>query len=167
MLKDNSDILERFWWHKWAWWLTVKLENLDKLNKKLQSYCKKVIKESDLEKVLFVDTKILPQERTNWNFKFLEKFEPFGECNEEPLFLFENLQIQKVEKVWKNGTAHMKLYAHRWNQLLHLLFRWKGSQSDLISDEISVIWKIRRDTFNWGYFVDWCAIIENWKIIDI
>jgi hypothetical protein len=45
--------------------LTVKLENLDKLNKKLQSYCKKVIKESDLEKVLFVDTKILPQERTN------------------------------------------------------------------------------------------------------
>ncbi|MBR7037311.1 hypothetical protein IKI14_05740 [bacterium] len=29
----------------------------------------------------------------------MEKFEPFGECNEEPLFLLENLQIQKVEKV--------------------------------------------------------------------
>jgi hypothetical protein len=41
------------------------LENLEKLNKKLISYCKKKIKESDLEKVLFVDTKILPQERTN------------------------------------------------------------------------------------------------------
>ena len=167
MLKDNADVLERFWWHKWAGWLTVKLKNLDKLNKKLTSYCKKKIKESDLEKVLFVDTKILPQEWTSWNFAFLEKFEPFGECNEEPLFLFENLQIQKVEKVWKNGSAHMKLYAHRWNQLLHLLFRWKGSQSDLISDEISVIWKIRRDTFNWGYFVDGCAVIEDGKIIDI
>ncbi|MBR4633576.1 hypothetical protein IKO50_01080 [bacterium] len=45
--------------------MTVKLENLEKLNKKLKSYCKKKIKESDLEKVLFVDTKILPQERTN------------------------------------------------------------------------------------------------------
>jgi hypothetical protein len=45
--------------------LTVKLENLEKLNKKLKSYCKKKIKESDLEKVLFVDTKILPQEWTN------------------------------------------------------------------------------------------------------
>lgn len=167
MLKEHADILERFGWHKWAWWLTVKLENLDKLNKKLKSYCKKKIKESDLEKVLFVDTKILPQEWTNWNFKFLEKFEPFGECNEEPLFLFENLQIQKVEKVWKNGSAHMKLYAYRWDQLLHLLFRWKGSQSDLISDEISVIWKIKRDTFNGGYFVDGCAVIEDWKIIDL
>jgi hypothetical protein len=45
--------------------LTVRLENLEKLNKKLKSYCKKKIKESDLEKVLFVDTKILPQEWTN------------------------------------------------------------------------------------------------------
>jgi single-stranded DNA-specific DHH superfamily exonuclease len=115
---------------------------------------------------LFVDTKILPQEWTNWNFKFLEKFEPFGECNEEPLFLFENLQIQKVEKVWKNGSSHMKLYAHRWDKLLNLIFWWKGSQSDLISSDISVIWKIKRDTFNWWYFVDWCAVIEDWKIID-
>jgi hypothetical protein len=32
---------------------------------KLKSYCKKKIKESDLEKVLVVDTKILPQEWTN------------------------------------------------------------------------------------------------------
>lgn len=166
MLKDNSDILERFWWHKWAWWLTVKLKDLDKLNKKLTSYCKKKIKETDLEKVLFVDTKIDPQEWTVWNFAFLEKFEPFWECNEEPLFLFENLQIQKVEKVWKNGSAHMKLYAHRWDKLLHCLFWWKGSQSDLISSEISIIWKIKRDTFNGWYFVDWSAVIEDWKIID-
>jgi hypothetical protein len=43
----------------------VKIENLDKLCKKLKSYCKKKIKESDLEKVLVVDTKILPQEWTN------------------------------------------------------------------------------------------------------
>ena len=167
MLKAHDNILERFGGHQWAWWLTVKLENIDKLNKKLVSYCKKKIKESDLERELVVDTKIAPEEWNNDNFAFLEKFEPFGECNEEPLFLFENLEIQKVEKVWKNGSSHMKLYAHRWNQLLHLLFRWKGSQSDLISDEISVIWKIKRDTFNGWYFVDWCAVIENWKIIDI
>ena len=167
MLKAHADILERFGWHQWAWGLTVRIEDIDKLCKKLKSYCKKKIKESDLEKVLIVDTKILPQEWTNWNFKFLEKFEPFWECNEEPLFLFEDLQIQKVEKVWKNGSAHMKLYAHRWNQLLHLLFRWKGSQSDLISDNISVIGKIKRDTFNGGYFVDWSAVIEDWKIIDL
>ena len=167
MLKAHDDILERFGGHQWAGGLTVKIENLDKLCKKLKSYCKKKIKESDLEKVLVVDTKILPQEWTNWNFKFLERFEPFWECNEEPLFLFEDLQIQKVEKVWKNGSAHMKLYAHRWSQLLHLLFRWKGSQLDLISDNISVIGKIKRDTFNGGYFVDGCAVIEDWKIIDL
>lgn len=167
MLKAHSDLLERFWGHEWAWWLTVKLENVDKLNKKLKSYCKKKIKDSDLEKVLFVDTKIVPEEWSSWNFAFLEKFEPFGEWNEEPLFLFENLEIKKIEKVWKNGWSHMKIYANRWDQLLHLLFWWKGSQSDVISSEISVIWKIRRDTFNWWYFVDWSAIIEDWKIIDL
>ena len=166
MLKFNADLLERFWWHQWAWWLTVKLENMDKLNKKLKSYCKKKIKDSDLEKVLFVDTKIVPEEWTSWNFAFLERFEPFGEWNEEPLFLFENLNIKKIEKVWKNGGSHMKIYANRWDQLLHLLFWWKGSRSDVISSEISVIWKIRRDTFNWWYFIDWCVIIEDGKIID-
>ena len=166
MLKSHADLLERFWGHQWAWWLTVKLENIDKLSKKLISYCKKKIKGLDLEKVLFVDTKIVPEEWTSWNFVFLEKFEPFGEWNEEPLFLFEDLEIKKVEKVWKNWGSHMKIYANRWNQLLHLLFWWKGSQSDLISSEISVIWKIKRDTFNWWYFVDWTAIIEDWKIID-
>ena len=49
-----------------------------------------------------VDTKIIPEEWNNDNFSFLEKFEPFGECNEEPLFLFENLEVQKIEKVGKN-----------------------------------------------------------------
>ena len=167
MLKAHDDILERFGGHQWEWWLTVKIENLEKLNKKLVSYCKKRIKESDLEKELVVDTKIVPEEWNNENFAFLEKFEPFGECNEEPLFLFENLEVQKVEKVWKNWSSHMKLYVRWWNRLLHLLFRWKGSQSDFISSEISVIWKIKRDTFNGWYFVDWCAVIEDWKIIDI
>ena len=167
MLKENSNLLERFWWHQWAWWLTVKLENLNKLNRKLKSYCKKNIKESDLEKVLFVDTRINPEERTGWNFAFLEKFEPYWEWNEEPLFLFENLEVQRVERVWKNWSAHMKLYAWWWNQFLHLLFWWKGSQSDLIPSDISVVWKIKRDTFNWWYFVDCCAIIEDWKIMDL
>ena len=166
MLKDNSEILERFGWHKWAGWLTVKIENLSDLCDKLKTYCEKRIKESDLEKILTVDTKIFPEEWDKNNFSFLEKFEPFGECNEEPLFLFENLEIQRVEKVWKNWTAHVKLYARRWNQLLHLLFWGKGSQSDLIPSEISVIGKIKRDTFNGGYFVDWCAIIDEGKIME-
>ena len=167
MLKSHAELLERFWWHEWAWWLTVKLENIDLLNEKLKSYCKKKIKDIDLEKILLVDTKIVPEEWTIGNFAFLEKFEPFGEWNEEPLFLFENLEIKKIEKVWKNGGSHMKIYANWWDQLLNLLFWWKGSQSDVISSEISVIWKIRKDTFNWWYFVDWVAIIEDWKILDL
>jgi len=167
MLKVHEDILERFGGHQWAGGLTVKLENLQKLCDRLQTYCKWKIKESDLEKVLYVDTKINPEEWNNQNFSFLERFEPFGEWNEEPLFLFENVEIQRVEKVWKNWSSHMKLYANRGNQLLHLLFRWKWWQADLIPSDISVIWKIKRDTFNWWYFVDGCAIIDDGKIIDL
>lgn len=167
MLKAHADMLERFGWHQWAWGLTVKIEDLNKLCDSLINYCKDNIQESDLEKILFVDTKILPEEWNKQNFSFLEKFEPFGEWNEEPLFLFENLEIQKVEKVWKNWSAHMKLYASRGNQLLHLLFRWKGSHADLIPSEISVIWKIKKDTFNGWYFIDWCVVMDQWKILDL
>lgn len=166
MLKYHSDILERFWWHQWAGWLTVSLDKLQLLCEKLQEYCDEKIKKSDLEKVLLVDTKITPEEWTIQNFKLLEQFEPFWEWNEEPVFLFDNLEIQKVEKVWKNGNTHMKIYASRWDKLLHILFRWKWWQSNLISSEISVIWKIKRDTFNGWYFIDGNAIIENWEIIN-
>jgi single-stranded DNA-specific DHH superfamily exonuclease len=46
-----------------------------------------------------IDTVILPHE---WNYEELSEIEslaPFGEGNNEPSFLFENVNVERVEKV--------------------------------------------------------------------
>jgi single-stranded-DNA-specific exonuclease len=99
MILAHQELLERYGGHKGAGGLTVKIENLALLCQKLQEYCVDKIQESDLEKIITVDTKIFPYEWSYDNFALIEKFAPFGAANEEPLFLFEDLEVYKVEKV--------------------------------------------------------------------
>lgn len=77
----------------------MKIEKLELLCQKLQEYCVDKIQKSDLEKVISVDTKIFPYEWNYDNFALIEKFAPFGEANGEPLFLFEDMDVHRVEKV--------------------------------------------------------------------
>jgi len=102
MILAHEDLLERYGGHKGAGGLTVKVEKLELLCQRLQEYCADKIQQSDLEKMMTVDTKILPHEWDYDNFALIEKFAPFGEGNAEPLFLFEELDVHRVEKVGKN-----------------------------------------------------------------
>jgi len=77
----------------------VKLENVDELKRRFESYCEKCIKDEDIEKSLSIDTKIYPHERTTASLNHVNKLAPFGEGNKEPLFLLENVTIKKIEKV--------------------------------------------------------------------
>ncbi|MDR2541587.1 MAG: hypothetical protein LBD11_07735 [Candidatus Peribacteria bacterium] len=68
----------------------------------MQEYCSDKIHTENLEKVIVVDTQIFPHEWTTENFALIEKFTPFGEGNSEPRFLFENIEVHRVEKVGKS-----------------------------------------------------------------
>jgi hypothetical protein len=48
----------------------------------------------------------------------------------------------------------MKVFGQWGDQLLHFLFRGKGGQCETLPSKISVIGKIKRDTFNGGWYVD-------------
>jgi single-stranded-DNA-specific exonuclease len=99
MIVAHQDLLERYGGHKGAGGLTVKIEKLELLCKQMQSYCAGKIQPCNLEKTLFIDTKIFPHERKKESFELLEIFAPFGEGNTEPLFLFEEIEVHKIEKV--------------------------------------------------------------------
>ena len=163
MITTASDLLERFWWHKWAWWLAVKLENLDKLIQRFQAHCSNCIHENDLIKTIKVDTKIYTHEWDNAILSQLQKLAPFGEGNPEPVFLIEDIQITKVEKVWTNGKSHLKIHGLFGDHKLTTMFRGKWLEAEnLITSQrpqFTVIWKIKKDTYNWGYFIDGSEII--------
>jgi single-stranded DNA-specific DHH superfamily exonuclease len=111
---------------------------------------------------LYIDTKIYDDE---WDYELIQGLEglaPFGEWNKEPQLLFENVNIEKIEKVWKNGNGHMKIHWVFGDKKINFLFRWKGDMIKNINtnSKINVVWKIKKDDFNWGYYVNWLELIE-------
>ena len=161
MITKASPYLKRFWWHKGAWGLTIELDDLDKVIKIFEEHCDECITPDQLEKVTMIDTIILPHE---WNYEELCEIEclaPFWEGNNEPNFLFENIAVQRVEKVWKNWWAHLKIFGKFWDEPITIVFRWRWDDSEKIGEKISLVWNVKRDTFNWGFYVHWVEWLEN------
>ena len=164
MISTASDILERFGGHKGAGWLAVKLENLDKLIQRFQTYCNECIQDHHLIKTVKVDTKIYQHERDNVILAKIQQFAPFGEGNSEPVFLLEDIVIKKVEKVGTNGKSHLKVHGQFGDKKITAMFRGKWWEVDNLlessakSSGLSIIWKIKKDTFNGWFYLEWADI---------
>ena len=161
MLQQNADILERFGWHKWAGWLSVKLEKLPELKERIKQYCADKISDDDLEKIVYIDTKFYENERDNEVISKIADLWPFWEWNPEPQFLFENIKVEDIQKVWKNWNGHMKIRWVLWDKKIDFLFRWKWDMVEDVENkkEISIVWKIKKDDFNGWYSVVWVEIL--------
>lgn len=153
MITQASPYLKRFGGHKGAWGLTVELEYLDKVLEIFQKHCQSCITADQLEKITLVDTEILPHERNTEELSEIDQLAPFGEGNQEPSFLFEQIRVERVEKVWKNGGAHLKIHGKFGDQAITAMFWSKGSEAEKIGSQISVIGTVKRDSFNGGFYV--------------
>lgn len=161
MIQSAEHLLERFGGHRWAGGLSVKVENLDALCTYFKEYCKTHISDANLIKIGSVDTILYPHEWTDDILAQINQLAPFGEGNQEPTFLLQNMTIDKVEKVWSSGKGHLKIYAKHGEQKVNILFWSKG---DLVSSidktqALSLVGKIKKDTFNGGWYVDGVEII--------
>jgi single-stranded DNA-specific DHH superfamily exonuclease len=105
-----------------------------------------------------IDTVLFPHERNYEELSEIENLAPFWEGNNEPNFLFENIIVERVEKVWKNWWAHLKIFWKFWDEHLAIVFWWRWEESEKIKDKISLVWNVKRDTYNWWFYihgVDW------------
>jgi single-stranded DNA-specific DHH superfamily exonuclease len=84
------------------------------------------------------------------------KFWPYGQGNPEPLFQIENVIITNTEIVGRWEKTHLKLHCKLEETTFHVMQRWKGDEAWLIETNIplNIIWKIKADTFNGGFYVD-------------
>jgi len=165
MLKSFWDLLERFGGHRWAGWLSVKLANLDTLIKRMNDHCEACITEKNLIKSVKVDTKIYEHEWEDNILGDIDKLAPFGEGNKEPVFLLENVHIRKIEKVGTRGKCHLKIHGTFGDKKIVSMFRWKGDEVEAFiarhEAPVSLIGKVRKDTFNGGYYLEWIDIRET------
>lgn len=163
MLKINTHLLERFGGHRWAGGLMVKLSNLDELIKNMNQHCGQCISDTNLIKSVKVDTKIYDHERDDTLLKKIDKLAPFGEGNKEPVFLLENVNISKIEKVGSNGKSHLKIHCLFGKKKLSAMFRWRGDEVEALiahhgETPVALVGKVRKDTFNGGFYLEWADI---------
>lgn len=155
MLKTMDHLLTRYGWHKQAGGMTCDIVQLPTVTEHMQQYCARHISEADLEQPIEVDTLLYDHEWTREELDGIEKLAPFGVGNEEPLLLLKKLIVTDIERVGNKGNGHLKLHAQLWPNKLHSLFRGQGENNDNISKgEISLIGKIKPDSYNGGYFVE-------------
>ncbi len=108
VIERCGDLLERFGGHAQAAGLTVRNENLEALEARLETLAAERMTGDRLEPETVVDMK-LPQALFTLDFaRRVKRMAPFGEGNPEPIFLFEGIRVEDVRPVGSDGK-HLKL----------------------------------------------------------
>lgn len=107
-LEFCQDLLEGFGGHPAAAGLSLKKQNFEAFEQRINEWADKKIKKEDLVPEIEVDLE-LEDEEISWKlFDDLARFEPFGQGNRAPVFLARNFKIKSLKQVG-NGSKHLKL----------------------------------------------------------
>ncbi|MFH0969108.1 MAG: single-stranded-DNA-specific exonuclease RecJ [Patescibacteria group bacterium] len=151
-IEKCSKFLVKFGGHSQAAGITIKNENLDKFFEKLSEVINKELAGKDLSLYLEIDSEIFPKDLDFELTDQLKKFEPFGEGNEEPVFLMKNLLVENLTKVG-SGEKHLKLLLKAQDGTPKIFeaigFNLTNGFSRLkTGDKIDIVFNISEDNWN-------------------
>ncbi len=108
-ISECQELLDKFGGHSQAAGVSVANENLEKFYAKMDRLINEKLEGVDLSEEIGIDAEVLVQDINFELAEELQKLEPFGEGNREPVFLIRNLEIRE-KKVVGNGNKHIKLF---------------------------------------------------------
>jgi single-stranded-DNA-specific exonuclease len=107
-LRQHLDLFVDVGGHAGAAGFSIKSENIPKLKAKLINTVDNLLSDKVLEPTLEVDAEMKLSAATVKNYQALDKLQPFGLGNPEPLFLFKDLKIVQKRLVGASGD-HLSL----------------------------------------------------------
>ena len=108
-LESLKDLLVNFGGHPQAGGFTVTIDKLEEVKNRIEEYAHKVLKKKDFVRKVEYSLEIMPEDISWQTYEELERFEPFGEANREPVFLLRGANVVKIEKVG-NGSGHLRFF---------------------------------------------------------
>ncbi len=109
-LKDLSDILLSFGGHKYAAGLKITTDKIDTLRKRFNAIVKGRLTEKDYMPEINVDAFIEPKDINDKFMAVLQKFEPYGNSNKEPIFCMQNVEKYQAVTFVGRDSAHAKCF---------------------------------------------------------
>lgn len=101
-----SDLLEQFGGHKYAAGLTLKIENVEALQRRFEEVVSSTIEEHMLTPEIEIDAEIELNQITPKFFNVLRQFAPFGPGNMAPVFMTKHLVDKGYVRIV--GNNHLK-----------------------------------------------------------
>jgi len=103
-ISQCSSLLENYGGHKYAAGVTIREENLEAFKEKINTIAHETISQEDLTPSLTVDCEI-PLESVNMDLvDIVQKLEPYGEANPEPIFCSRWLTVKSPPAILGRGT---------------------------------------------------------------
>ncbi len=138
--------------HSQAAGATIDNNKLDDFYKKLDGLIEKELEGKEYGSATEVDLEISADDIDFELTETLKKFEPFGEGNEEPVFLVRGLVIQEIKTVG-NAGKHIKLFLRPAGDSPKIFeaigFNLSGANSHLkAGDKINIVFNLQIDSWN-------------------
>lgn len=150
-LEKCSDLLIRYGGHSQAAGAQVKAENMEKFYERLSGLVEEELIGKDITPAIEIDLEVLASE-VDWELvDTINKLQPFGEGNEEPVFLMRDLAIADM-KVVGNGSKHLKLSLRAQNspKIFESIGFGLGENSLglQVGDAVDVVFNLQEDEWN-------------------
>jgi single-stranded-DNA-specific exonuclease len=138
--------------HSQAAGISVRNENLEKFYEAMDKLMEKELKKEEIDPVLEIDRKIDFGDIDFELARALKNFEPFGEDNEEPIFLTRNIIVEEIKTVG-NGNQHLKIYLRGPDhspKIFEAIGFGMGSQfaEMKVGSRLDIVYNLRLDAWN-------------------
>jgi len=151
-LVESSKYLERYGGHEMAVGLSLNRKNYQEFKK----YFEKIAENKEIKKltpIIKIDGEITKENLSKEQIKELEKLEPFGERNKNPIFLYKNLKIDSIRAL--SEGKHLKLGLRDGSLLINAIGFNLGHLAEeyLIGDKIDVVGNLEINKYNGVDFI--------------
>ena len=139
--------LEKFGGHSMAVGVTIKKEKFEEFKSELEKYASKC-NISDIVPIINIDSELSLKEINSENVRELKIFEPFGEGNTVPLFLFKNLKINSIRSL--SEGKHLKLTLKEDNFMIDAIGFNIGELAEkyCLDDKVDIVGSLDINSFN-------------------
>ncbi|MBU0502742.1 MAG: single-stranded-DNA-specific exonuclease RecJ, partial [Candidatus Margulisbacteria bacterium] len=151
ILSSCADLFSRFGGHKGAAGFSIAQENIPILKERLAEVARLEISDEALMPKLMIDAEIKPTQLNLNLVKQLEKLEPYGQDNPQPIFMSSGLKIMDMKKVGKTGS-HFKAKFCNNDVILDTIAFSKGNWADELSYDKRYDLAYRLEANEWNGF---------------
>lgn len=148
LLRSLGDTLVEAGGHPMAAGFSIRTDKIDDFKKELSLKSESVVTDEILERYINIDTLIPFRLINNKILNEIEKLEPFGMGNPEPVFATEKVEIVEVRKIGKEKN-HLKLKVKSDKKVLDAVaFKWADKIEIESGDIVDIAYTIDENVWN-------------------